>query len=183
MSMRRFFVGIPLPEALQETIILFASQLDQTGGDFRLVQKENLHLTLSFLGNIGDREISLVLGTLSTLCKRQKKFEVSIRGIGFFPGGERINVIWIGAHNPLLVDFIQQLNAALQIETDHAEEIPHLTIARVKSGKNRETIFEFLNKVKDTHFGSFRAEKIVLYASELTPNGPIYTVMKEFLLG
>ncbi len=64
-----------------------------------------------------------------------------------------------------------------------AEKVPHVTLARVKSGKNKEKLLAFLEKHKDAELGSLRVEKVVLYASELRPQGPVHTAVKEFRLG
>lgn len=185
--MKRLFMGIPLGESVKEQINLFSKELADTGGDFRFVSPQNLHLTLSFLGDIEERKIPLLVEKLSSLLAKQEKLKIKIFGVGVFPGGKRINVIWLGLRNGVqskeLIDFMKKINQTLAIRNRHEEEIPHLTIARVKSGKNKEKISEIVKKFAAVSFGSFVADKIILYESELTPEGPVYKVVGEFLLG
>ena len=68
------------------------------------------------------------------------------------------------------------------IRKDVHEEVPHLTIARMKSGRNKEQLKEALQQVEHREFGSMIVEKIILYESELTPEGPVYTIVGEFPL-
>lgn len=180
--MKRLFVGIPFPPQLQEKLKPFYQALKETGGDFRFVSLEILHLTLSFLGDVPKENIPKIVQALQSVLAAQKKVAIEFVGAGAFPDEQRINVVWVGVKDSVLVDLIKKVNQALSIETGHEEEVPHLTIARVKSGKNKDEIQNVLQKFKDTNFGSFVAEKVVLYESELTKEGPMYTIVREFLL-
>jgi 2'-5' RNA ligase len=55
-----------------------------------------------------------------------------------------------------------------------------LTIARVRSGRNRDVLARFLEENEGYDFGVVRAECLRLKKSELTPRGPIYSTLKEF---
>lgn len=179
-------MGIPLGESVTEQINLFSKELADTGGDFRFVSPQNLHLTLSFLGDVEEEKISLLVEKLSYLLAKKERLKIEILGAEVFPGGKRINVIWLGLRNGTqskeLVGLMKKINQTLAIKNNHEEEIPHLTIARVKSGKNKEKISEVIKKFEKVSFGSFVADKIILYESELTPEGPGYKVVREFLL-
>jgi len=56
---------------------------------------------------------------------------------------------------------------------------PHLTIARVKSGRNKAELAKLLNENADYEFGIVRAECLKLKKSDLTPKGPIYSTIRE----
>ena len=180
--MKRLFVGIPLPDVLRDRIEEFCQRLKETGGDFRFVSVENLHLTVCFLGDVEEDQISGVIDKVRLLLAKQGKIKVNLVGAGCFPDKTRINVVWVGLGDGGLINLIRGVNAGLSVRIEHEEEIPHLTVARVKSGKRKEMIREVVEKFKDVDFGSFVVEKIFLYESELEPEGPIYTVVKEFEL-
>jgi 2'-5' RNA ligase len=57
---------------------------------------------------------------------------------------------------------------------------PHLTIARVKSGKNKAHLAEFITKNATYDFGTVNAKCLRLKKSDLTPRGPVYATLKEF---
>jgi 2'-5' RNA ligase len=55
-----------------------------------------------------------------------------------------------------------------------------LTIARVKSGKNKAELARFIGENANFEFGTVRAECLRLKRSDLTPRGPVYSTLKEF---
>ena len=57
---------------------------------------------------------------------------------------------------------------------------PHLTIARVKSGRNKAELASCLTENADYEFGMINAACLRLKKSQLTPRGPIYSTLKEF---
>lgn len=97
---------------------------------------------------------------------------------------EKINVVWIGAEGFVLPKLMNAVNERLDhIRHNEHEEVPHLTIARVKSGRGREEMKKWLNKNKDKDFGKMLVDKFFLYESELTAEGPKYKIVKSFNLG
>jgi len=56
---------------------------------------------------------------------------------------------------------------------------PHLTIARVKSGRNKAELAKFITENANYEFGIVRAQCLRLKRSDLTPKGPIYSTLKE----
>jgi len=66
------------------------------------------------------------------------------------------------------------------IKPNEHEEIPHVTIARIKSSQHTKQLKSVLAQVKTIAFGKMDINKVVLYESVLTPNGPVYTIIEEF---
>ncbi len=60
---------------------------------------------------------------------------------------------------------------------------PHLTLGRVKSSRGKEELIRIVEKYREEEIGTFQVEKIVLFKSDLTPTGPIYTPLREIKLG
>ena len=77
---------------------------------------------------------------------------------------------------------IDEQIAKLGFEKEKRGFSAHLTIARVKSAKNKEKLLQVIGKYKDIEFGNFKVDSIKLKKSELTPKGPIYTTLKEVKL-
>ena len=178
--MKRLFVGIPLSEEVQKKITSFSEVLKRSSGEFRFVSVENLHITLSFLGDVEEENISFVVEKLTSVLTHHGTIKIDVVGSGVFPAAGRINVVWVGLKNEILKDLIKKINATLSINASHEEETPHVTIARVKSGKNKEKIREVVEQFRHFDFGTLVADNIVLYESELTSAGPIYHIVKEF---
>jgi len=160
--------------------------LFETGADLKLVKPENIHMTLRFLGNISS-------GMVEKIFEEMKKvqfvpFDVKLYGVGAFPDGRHPRVLWaaITDGSNVLRGIFDQLEPRIQnlgFPPDSKGFSPHLTIARVRSGRNREELSKCLLEKKDYEFGIIRAECLRLKKSDLTPKGPIYSTLKEFCPG
>ncbi|MCK4996411.1 MAG: RNA 2',3'-cyclic phosphodiesterase, partial [Thermoplasmatales archaeon] len=100
-----------------------------------------------------------------------------------FPNQNYIKVMWIGIENGeqigKIASKIDEKISELGFEKERRRFSAHLTIARVKSAKNKEKLLELIEKYRDIEFGSLKVDTIKLKKSELTPKGPIYTILKE----
>lgn len=181
--MKRLFIAIPISEEVKAKIKPVISHLQTIGADLNLVSLNNIHFTLKFLGEVEKHKITAIAEKLAALVQEQPAFPITITKVGVFPSYEQIKAIWIGAESPELIPLMKQINQELNyIRKEDREEIPHLTIARVKSGKNQEALKAYLQTIQNQEFGRMMVNSLVLYESELTPAGPIYRVLGEFKL-
>lgn len=180
--MKRIFIGIPVSEEIKRKIKPLIDKLEETGAELKSVPLENLHLTLKFLGDVEEDKIEEIKEKLYSL--KGKEFNLSVNKVGVFPSLEKINVIWIGAENIEIVSLMKEMDQRLNYikENDHPDNVPHLTIARVKSGRNIERLKTVLKEAAQEDFGEMFIDKFILYESQLTQKGPVYTEVKEFRL-
>jgi len=177
----RTFISIELPEKIRKEIFKTFDTLRGTGlvsGNF--VQRDNLHLTLKFLGDISEEEIVKIKDKLSEI--KFSKFEMHTDGTGFFPSEEYIRVLWVKLVSDkvkYLKDIVEEKLFEIGISKEEREFTTHLTVARIKNVKDKE---KFLEKIKTIGVRKmkFDVEKISLIKSELTPTGPVYKVIEEF---
>jgi 2'-5' RNA ligase len=173
MSAKRLFVSIELPYAMAEQL----AGLDPHLRGARWLAPEQMHLTLSFLGNVpGDVEEKLKKN-LSAI--EWKAFFLPLTGLGAFPGKGRPNVIWIGVgtghpHLFQLHKRVQEAALAAGLEPDLRAFHPHVTIARCRD-VSPETIRPFLKAHASFDAGMVHVESFCLNSSELTPAGSVYT--------
>jgi len=110
-------------------------------------------------------------------------FEISLKGAGFFPNQNYIKVIWIGIENTeqlgKIAYKIDDQTLKLGYDREKRKFSAHLTIARVKSAKNKDKLIQIIEKYKEVEFGKIIVDSIKLKQSELTPKGPIYTTLKD----
>ena len=159
------------------------AELVKKGVDLKLVKMENLHFTLKFLGNISEERISVIEESITAALLGQKSFSLSLRGMGTFSNKDRITVVWIGVVDSPLALLMKKISQKLEFERKkEGEDAPHLTIARVKSGKNPQWLKEIISEYKFKEFGTMVVEKVVLYESELGKEGAKYRVVREFSL-
>ncbi len=185
----RSFLSYDIEEpAVLAKVRNFQSGLGSIGADLKLVRPEILHFTIRFLGEITEQEKERIIQTLEGNVP-PLDLEVRFKGIGTFPNDKRISVIWIGSDESSAKKFEEQariINTRLeeQLQTLPREKEdrfnPHVTIARVKTGRNKEELARFLQLHKDEDFGSAKIRKLKLKLSDLTPEGPRYSDLHEF---
>ncbi|MEK6939653.1 MAG: 2'-5' RNA ligase family protein, partial [Nanoarchaeota archaeon] len=95
-----------------------------------------------------------------------------------------INVVWMGVENSTLVSLMKEVGKELGFvrKNDHDEDVAHLTIARVKTERNKKELQEFAKRFEGKEFGRMKVEKIILFESELRKEGAEHRVVKEFRL-
>ncbi len=161
-------------------------ELERTGADLKLVSKENIHLTLRFLGDVSESRLEIVEGAIRESCN-VSPFVAVVKGMGVFPKPGYIRVIWAGVGQgtsqleSLRNDLDQNLSE-IGISPDDKDFTPHYTIARVNSGKAKDKLNSIVDENSDREWGSVEVDNIKLMKSELTPDGPIYTPLEVFEL-
>jgi len=182
-SIRSFIAFDIEDESVLKRIEDMQSLLAKTGADLKLVKPQNVHITLRFLGNITPPMIEKVFEEMRKV--QFRPFDIKICGMGVFPHLRYPRVLWVGIREGAdkLRDIFNQLEPHLQslgFKADSRGFSPHLTIARVRSGRNKGELAKFVNENLNYEFGTVRAECLRLKRSDLTPKGPIYSTLKEF---
>lgn len=143
----------------------------------RPVDPASLHVTLQFLGEVRAGQIGAIADELSSVVFRP--FRLILRGLGYFPGGGRVNVIWIGAEDPEGVLSSVQRGVSSRLSKlgfrPDKEFSSHITILRVKSVRDKPRLLALVEKNRNIEIGEVRLEKLKLKKSVLTPTGPIYS--------
>ena len=167
-------------------LVQFENEIRNSGAFVKLVEPKNIHITLKFLGDTNEEHIDKIEKILKDAVKDSNPFEIKLKGAGVFPNQNYIKVMWIGMENGeqigKIADKIDEEISELGFKKENRGFSAHLTIARVKSAKNKEKLLELIEKYRDIEFGSLKVDTIKLKKSELTPKGPIYTTLKEVKL-
>ncbi|ABL87749.1 2'-5' RNA ligase [Pyrobaculum islandicum DSM 4184] len=179
MTLVRAFVAIDVenPEIVKKVEEIQREVL-RLGLDIKLVEKENLHLTLRFLGEIPQSRVNDIVKSLTTI--RFSKFKIALSGLGVFPDLAKPRVLWIGVSKGLenLVNLANIVRNLVDKYAEHREDrefSPHLTIGRIKSGRNIDKLREVIERYREAEFGVIEVDKVKLKKSVLTPRGPIYS--------
>lgn len=175
----RTFIAIDIPKELKEKIYnAFNNERERIKG-IKWVEKENLHITLKFLGEIKEEKIKEIERILDEVSDKFKSFEVSLGELGGFPEFKNPRVLWIGVSPYEKIEeifkFIEDRAEKVSIEREGRKFHPHITVARVKEKKR----ISFEKKKFDD---KFKVNRIVLFKSDLRKEGPIYTQIKEVKL-
>lgn len=174
----RCFVAVDVDESLKDRIKALQKQLR---GDVKLVEPENLHFTLKFLGEASDEILAEVSNHLKTVASGFGPFDARIHGTGVFPDINYIRVVWLGCSQ--LLPLQQVVEEVLAPMFKKEKPIPHLTIARVRSAKGMQDVKDFVDKNKDADIGTMCVNRIKLKKSTLSLQGPIYEDIEIFTLG
>ena len=170
----RCFLAIELDNNIKEKLEELKSNFKMNG--IKLVEKDNLHITVKFLGDI-DEEIVEKIKNLDLSIKPVKS---DVKYMGVFPNENYIRIIWVGATKliPIFKEIDKKLSEmGFKKEKDY---IPHITIGRVKFTKDKKLLKSKIDKYKNVELGTLEVKNIVLMKSELTKEGPIYEVIKRW---
>ncbi len=185
--MIRSFLAIEIPEDILRKIEKVQKDLKSSNADIKWVDPENIHITLKFFGNIEDSKIEPIIKTADKIIESYSPFSIKVRGVGSFPNLKTPRVIWIGVidERGILSKFQDQLEKAFErlgFEAEKRPFHPHLTLGRMRSFKEKGDLIKRLERFQGDDFGEFKVEKVVLFKSELTRQGPIYTALEEVRL-
>jgi len=177
--MFRGFISIDIGKALELNGLI--EEIERTGADLKFVENENIHLTLKFLGDTKEELIEEIKGIMAESVKGIEPFKIKFKGLGVFPNQKYLRVIWIGIEEPSKIEKIarnlDEKLSDLGFKKDEHEFSSHITIARVKSARNKDKMYQIIDKAKGREFNEFEVREISLKKSQLTPNGPIYTTI------
>lgn len=182
----RAFVALEIsdPKVL-DSIVAFQRELSATRADLKTVERENLHFTVKFLGEITEGQTREVDERLKGL--RLGRADVELRGVGAFPNVSRPNVIWVGvpqSHEERVRPIAQGAIAALEGigESDRRPFTAHVTLGRVRSARGIGELTSVLRSNSDRSFGDIRLVELKLKSSVLGPRGPTYSDIGRYPL-
>ena len=173
----RAFVALEILGNVADSLVQSEKELEVTGADIKLVERENLHLNLKFLGEISEAQASEARFRLARLSLNGA--DVRVRGLGAFPAPSRPRVVWAGVapeDESLVLAIAKEVMKALDGigERDNRPFAPHITLGRVRSGRNVRELVEVLRLNAGREFGAAELREIKLKSSTLTQGGPVY---------
>jgi 2'-5' RNA ligase len=181
----RAFVAVDLEEVPR--LAAFQRALEDVGAQLKMVAVENLHLTLKFLGPTEDALVPRIARAMGEAVEDEAPFRARLRGAGAFPSLHYMNVVWVGMEEAEALHRIaarlDEGLAALGMERDRRGFAAHITLARVRGGRNKAALARFLTAHAETEFDEVWVDRIRLKGSVLTPQGPLYSTVEEVALG
>ena len=185
MAVFRAFIALDVGKALDVAAVM--QSVKMTGGNMKFVDPSIMHVTLRFLGDTEEELADGIGETMKAAVAGVAPFEVGFKGLGVFPNKNYISVIWVGMDGAgTLEDIAKKMNDGLRQMGFPREDrpfSPHLTLARVKSVKDKAGLWRILDEHKETVFGKLMVNDIILKKSVLTPQGPVYTDARVVKLG
>lgn len=182
----RLFVAVGLDDARRRAVGGLAADLARrlasrgVGRSARWVEPANLHLTVRFIGEVGDEQAARIQEAVRRRFATPA-FDLGLGGLGVFPPVGPPRVLWVGVTEgeDSLAALHEEVEARLEALGEPRETRPfsaHLTLARFKEPDRRlgEVVRAILRDIP-AEVGACRIDRVTLYESRLAPTGPTYT--------
>jgi len=184
MTKFRGFIAIDVNTT--PNILNLLKDITNSNADVKLVEPQNIHITLKFLGDVEKDNIDDIEQIMKDSVKEIEPFTIKLNGTGVFPNQNYIRVIWIGIKDAEIIETISrsidERLSQLGFKREKRGFSAHLTIGRVKTAKNKQLLLKAIEDYKDSEFSTQEINSIKLKKSDLTPKGPIYTTLREVKL-
>lgn len=185
----RAFTAVEVTPAVRAKAAELIEELRGTPARVKWVEEENLHFTLTFLGDLSLRRISQICERIERAVERVEPFQMTVAGAGAFPKIERPRTVWVGVGegNEEMVSLhgaVEEELAPLGFRTEKRRFRPHMTIGRVRnSPEGIPELGEQLGEYAELVLGEVTVREVVVFSSELTSSGAIYTPLGRARLG
>jgi 2'-5' RNA ligase len=184
----RFFLAFDLPPQIRQVLNDALEKVRKTSLDARWVRPEGIHLTVVFMGNVREEDISPMSEFIGAACSRYGPFTVALKGMGCFPNSRNPRVLWLGVEGTLermsrFRDEVQRGLTPFGIQEEKRDFRPHLTLGRFKKPlKKSGDLEKLLSENRGLTSPACSLNELVLLRSDLKPGGAVYTKMQSWPL-
>jgi len=175
----RLFVSVDLPDDLADAVADVQDEFRDAGG-LSFTDPAQAHVTLKFLGDVPEDDVTDVTETLETAVEESGigPFDATYGGLGVFPSLDYISVLWLGVHEGSdefgrLHEPIERAFVAAGFDADDHAFTPHVTLARMQHGGGKELVQDLVRDWNPVA-GTARVDEVRLTESTLTEDGPEY---------
>jgi RNA 2',3'-cyclic 3'-phosphodiesterase len=178
--MLRLFVALPIPDDVAQQVTHLQCGLDGA----KWSQRDNLHITLRFLGDVDERKAQEVDETLAKIYSAP--FDLELGGVGMF-GGQQPHAIWAGLKaNPSLLALQKKCEQACRLvglPPDPRAFTPHMTLCYLPRHQDVMSVIDFQQRHNLFKTQGWTADRFYLYASRTQGPGPSrYSIEAEYPL-
>jgi 2'-5' RNA ligase len=184
----RCFIAVNLPAETRQALAAATAPLRAAHLPVRWTVADGLHVTLRFLGEIGDETASGIAASLSGAVASVRRFELGLGGLGAFPDLARPRVVWAGVEPHPALELLANDVARVVLPFGFAPELrpfrPHVTIGRARPGARRSAFAPLEPLASAVGWAAVvPVESVDLMQSTLAPSGATYRVLHRAVLG
>jgi 2'-5' RNA ligase len=189
MARVRTFIALDPGKAIRDRIVALQETLARTAAEVKWVEPDNLHVTLLFLGEVDMLDVPPLCQAVADAAQNQPAFAMTVETVGCFPNARRPRILWVGVGEGTqevvaLHDALEPPLLALGCyRREERQYTPHITLGRVKSDRPTDKLTTALSRHADWQGGETTVREVHVMGSELTPQGPVYTVLSRAKLG
>jgi 2'-5' RNA ligase len=179
----RVFIAINLPEDIKKFLAKYREKWSELPAKW--TAKDNLHITLEFLGDLTDQEIADACKIVKEVTKRHNVFSINLNKIIFGPAGKfPPRMVWaMGEKSKELSDLRSDLQKSLLESVRFSPEnrgfAPHITLARISEWQFKAIDPDERPEVNEDINLIFTAETIEVMESKLKRGGPVYEILES----
>jgi 2'-5' RNA ligase len=174
----RLFVALPLPQSVAQSLLLIQGGVPGA----RWQSREQLHLTLRFIGEVDNQTAILLDEVLAAI--HAPAFDMQLHAVGQF-GGHHMHSLWAAVRpNEALQHLQRKVDSAIRKigqPQDAHKFTPHVTLARLRHPEPGKAV-EWLAQHALYTSPEFTVGAFQLYSSKLTSDGSIYRVEQDYPL-
>jgi RNA 2',3'-cyclic 3'-phosphodiesterase len=187
MAKLRTFIAVETPPEVIGRVSKLARILAPAAAeaDVKWVAPENLHWTIKFLGDVDPRDLAEICLALNAAARKVAPFRMTVERAGAFPNVARPRTLWLGAGDGgealvCLAEAVETEMTKIGFRREGRRFEPHLTIGRVRSGgPGQQALGELLAENAEFDGGVMEVDEVVLFSSELRPDGPVYEALER----
>jgi 2'-5' RNA ligase len=184
----RTFIALDLGKPIRDRLVSLQETLARSGAEVKWVEPDNLHLTLLFLGEVDMLDVPAVCEAVARGARDLPAFGLSVEGTGCFPSPRRPRILWVGVGQG--VQEVCALHDALEkpllelgcYRREERQYTPHVTLGRVRSERPAAELAAALARQAAWKGGATTVREVQIMGSELTPRGPVYSVLNRVKL-
>ncbi|MGI0072172.1 MAG: RNA 2',3'-cyclic phosphodiesterase [Thermoplasmata archaeon] len=146
------------------------------------------HLTLRFVGEVDEAAADSLARALAPAVASLPAFELTLEGVGAFPGPRAPRVVWVGVtrgHDATLrlAAAVSEALVLVGFPRPDGTFVPHVTLWRVRSPADRERARRLLDGREPAPAArAVRVDEVVLKESVLAPTGAVHRTRARFPL-
>jgi RNA 2',3'-cyclic 3'-phosphodiesterase len=187
----RLFIAFELPDEVREALEATIRELKKAGADVRWADRDRIHVTMRFLGEVPEASIPGVEQALRDAGRGTGPLDLEGRGVGTF-GGRLPRVIWAGVRGVTerssgelhrVRRLVDEGMSVLGFQQDRDDFNAHATLGRIKGSRKIGALLDLVRAERDREFGRFRVKELVLFKSRLGTGGSVYTPLLRVALG
>lgn len=190
----RTFIAISICDEIKKRFTEIIAELEKAKADVRWAKPQTMHLTLKFLGYVEIGQLESVFAMTSQSAREINRFTLSFSSdkgsasLGGFPNLSCPRILWVGANKGKeeiirLASLIDENLKRLCFEPEKKEFTPHLTLGRVRSSQGINELVRLIPTIDTSFYEEMEVTNLDIIGSQLTKNGPVYTILKKLKLG
>lgn len=185
----RTFVAIELDRECRNRLAAVLDSLRSAVGGVLWARPDSMHLTVKFLGEIGEQDVRAAADAMKAAAATVSPFRIRCGAVSGFPLRGDLRVIHVEVEEPTgaltaLAEATEGLVAEkLGIAREKRVYKPHVSLGRVKRHHRCPPLAEIIKMGGEPNLGGVQVDEMVLMRSIRTPLGSAYSILSHAPLG